>query len=408
MSVTHCPAEVLDHIFAFTEECSPAQFLPQFPLRHLSLVCKYWNPIAERRLYRTVSIGSSFSSFADYYDRRTSWELGSSYEPRARTSTCTLDSFIWTLQYGRECLRETVCEIRLRSLFLTNASNDHFIRLFDALRACRNVVHFELHMSYINIASTELFSLKLVNLLSSWQLASIRIQFDGNKICLGASDLFRLAPYWPGLECIQFRDDTTQPAQKKGTLAIPSCRCPRLRKLELHTDSVYLDESDLRTIRDMTHQGVSQLDIQVANDGGAHKALSDCLTTWGKTLEHLRLITSVDFEIAPFTGLLPHLGALKYLYLDILRCDINELSNLSLLEEVNLGANPRKLRELAAILSDVHSFPSLKVVRVRIMERDIEDVWDMASSDASQDAVSLLRTACLTRGIDIKTSRHGN
>ncbi len=184
------PREVTDRIFEF---CEPAFnkycFSPNSRLHPLLLVCKEWYPIAERRLYSSVSLGDE-----EEFDGVSGWACSTKLEARILG------------------LASLVRELRLGTGDHARTDTKQHAAL---IKICKNVQHIQIsgYNGYVldelkaALATTDLVSLSVSHYgLRDW---------EGDSICCHA-ELLNFMLNWPRLKKIEMADSMMEDKRSDG------------------------------------------------------------------------------------------------------------------------------------------------------------------------------------------------
>lgn len=301
------PPEILDHILHNVEQPVPASvYFPQFPLTPLARVCRTWQPLVERRLYRAVALGSTLSSFTNFYhadidalpkqDRAIAY-LAMYNDPRcrARGGEVFVRQFREAVE-GSPRLGKLVRTLRLKGR-IAREDKDRVEDIVAILRLCSDVVHVELQDCHYPapLRSPLLDALKGCQALTS---LTVRNADASNAVrVLGTTDFLCAAPAWPRLRRLEV-SVPRQPASADSidehipdltidpTSLQPNC-CPHLQSVVL--PRARLRGPHLRLLHRITGPNLTRVDAVVSADAATLAALHDCLKAWAPALRVLRL-----------------------------------------------------------------------------------------------------------------------
>lgn len=147
--------------------------------------------------------------------------------------------------------------------------------------------------------------------------------------------------------------------------------CPDLREIVI-TGAV-LRASQFRLIRDMCNGAITKLAVSLYGRHLSTKdvvadALCECLQSWSSTLEYLKIDADYRDPYPPLDKAIRTLQQLRELQLGSMKVDFGSIYRLPVLEQFACFA-PHSIEEvhlLASYLEDAESFPSLKVLVLRI------------------------------------------
>lgn len=147
--------------------------------------------------------------------------------------------------------------------------------------------------------------------------------------------------------------------------------CPDLREIVI-TGAV-LRARQFRLIRDMCNGAITKLAVSLYGRHLSTKdvvadALCECLQSWSSTLEYLKVDADYRDPYPPLDKAIGTLQQLRELHLGSMKVDFGSIYRLPVLERFACFA-PHFIEEvhlLASYLEDAESFPSLKVLVLRI------------------------------------------
>lgn len=376
--------EVLNQIFDLVKQSlEDHTFLPQFPLTPLIRVCKSWRPVAERLLYESISIGSHFFKYTDFYyadvvrsldmsGHELSFKdklkglasLNTTYEqiakPKVRCASVFVQQLLETLENSKR-LVDIVKELRIISIDESvEKSHNHAL----VLAACPNVLHVEIRYGSFNLLARKI----IVNSLETRSLVSLKVCcFREDEGLLEVSTLLRLMTNWPDIELVQISPYAllyNDPEDDVGDVE-PGC-CSKLEVFDMQRSPAVLRPCDLRNFLRMCPAGIKIFRAPLAIDGGMHAVLQACLHAWAPTLETLDLRGSCCYDApapASILGLdgVAGLSKLTVLALQTLNMDSHALSTLPNLAELTVEQSSlSECRAMIFALKDFRNFPALR------------------------------------------------
>lgn len=351
---------LLEYKVTGQESASSIRFLPRWYLVPLLRVCKLWHAVAERFLYRSISVGSRFPGAR----ARQAYKI-----PRRLVTTLAANSRLAAL----------VEELRLGIENVTDRKSlDWTRRNIRILRICPNVKHVEIRgfNGFLQDALTDVLKEK--------SLTSFRIttQFlsGGQSYDVHSLKIFELMRRWPnlqsiiihGLKCITLLDDL----DGVKTPDLPF-RCPDLRNI-VTTGGLDCGKIDfLRYLRGIT-SSIKSLDCIHIKSGTELQTLCECLRSWSSTLEYLCLsMESEDISYLPLWEALSRLRSLRELRIYGYVSDFNfgSIASLPQLERLYSSylASQERILILTRYLEDKEKFPALKYLgtRTRVLREDV-------------------------------------
>lgn len=353
-------------------------FNPQYYLTPLLRVCRLWNEVAEKYLYRSIAVGSKVrplqlsringESIFEYWKRKAllyedvySKRDGHEFAERllaTLTSRPRLAALVKTLQL---------------SIQLTNDDEESpewtrtNIRI---LQLCRNVENVEIR----GFDHTELGL--LVDVLKEKSLVSFCISkpslpYAGpctRRRVAFLSQILGMMGKWSRLQRIrveEFLDDERSEDSLSMDTAQSSEWCPELQEIIFRGTSLF--DFEFRALRS-TSYGVTKLSVslygkRVGERGDAAiDGLCECLRKWSSTLEYLKL-DALEYRIASqaLTEAITGLRSLRELQVATLRLQLASISQLPQL--IRFGCLLMyPLAELESLLEDSSRFPSITLI----------------------------------------------
>lgn len=361
------PPELLDRIF---ERCQKNRgyktFVPQSHLHPLLLVCKNWHGVAERRLYRSISIGSDRAVQDKNGDEKVilgrdlSRRLCETVENNVRIS-----SFVRDLNLGCECIRPDESEIHVR-----------------IIRACRNVESINLRGCDASILD-DLKAALAKSDLTSLVLWGTSLQDDGDfmsgesRPMLALSEILTLLPNWPRLETISVV--TGHPRDEDGYAHIETSdleglerACPALRYISIRDGSTFYS----RDLAFLAHIAPNLEVVHIFIGLKCSDVLRACLGTWSSSLQGLYVNTYAFYysdEVPPnfspvFTPSMAELLELTWLDTSAPLFTVNALALLPKLENLAFTRGTyTQCMELAQLI-EKGKMPSLRKLEMSLFE----------------------------------------
>lgn len=354
---------LLEYKVTGQESARSIRFLPRWYLVPLLRVCKLWHAVAERFLYRSISVGSRFPGARV----RQAYKI-----PRRLVTTLAANSRLAAL----------VEELRLGIEDVTDRKSlDWTRRNIRILRICPNVKHVEIRGFNVSLQDA------LTDVLKEKSLISFHIttQFlsGGRSYDIHSLKLFELMRRWPnlqsiiinGLKCITELDDL----DGVKTPDLPF-RCPDLRNIVTTGDLDCGKIEFLRYLRGISGS-IKFLDFPYVKSETELQTLCECLRSWSSTLDRLCLSMNIqDFSYLPLWEALSNLRSLRELRiygwnLDIKFGSIATLPRLERLIFSPFSINQHERLIFIRYLEDKEKFPALKYLRTSTLgwRRDVPE-----------------------------------
>ncbi|KLO09129.1 hypothetical protein SCHPADRAFT_579147 [Schizopora paradoxa] len=277
LSKSDTPPELLDRIFQYCEKSPRYNLLiPQLRLHPLLLVCKNWHGVAERGLYRSVSIGSDRT----IKDKNGEVKLIQGRD-RCRRFCETAESnakiayLVRDLSLGCECIRPDESEMHVR-----------------IIRACRNVESINLRGCDATILD-DLKAALAKSDLTSLVLWGTSLQDDGDfmsgesRPMLALSEILTLLPNWPRLETISVVTGHPRDEDEDGYAHIETSdleglerACPALRYISIRDGSTFYS----RDLAFLAHIAPNLEVVHIFIGLKCSDVLRACLGTWSSSL----------------------------------------------------------------------------------------------------------------------------
>ncbi|KAH8112921.1 hypothetical protein DFH11DRAFT_1744725 [Phellopilus nigrolimitatus] len=386
------PPEVLDTIFELVAFESPRQ--PEAMLFPLLRVCRTWYPVAERRLYRSISIGEDTSM----YTKNRGWFMVNTGKRIAR-------KLIETLENPR--LAALVHELSLATSYFRDDRilTGFYIKL---ISMCPKLAHIR-----INGFSKDLRDELKEELTGKKNLISLRIskysrEGGQNDFFCDTVELIGMMAHWPRLEIVSFGGDTLCGSGYSEPFPAPSgVLCPQLRRYFISSAS--LNERDMDALQIITGRRLEAFIADIEDTEQARVALLRCLAAWASCLESVLLdvsygskIAEPDRSIAIAFSILPSLKVLKLETGCMRPATLLELPALEVLEYIILPTDhievPQALvsgLEVSGTKSDVCRLPMLRSITLRFL-------YNSRSSDkVNKASLKRLYEVCATRNIKL-------
>lgn len=370
-------------------------FIPQWYLTPLLRVCRLWNEVAEKYLYRSIAVGSkvrppqlsrikgeSMHNYLtrkallheDVYSKRDGHELAEGLLATLTTSP-RLAALVKTLQLGIQITND---DEKSPEWTRTN------IRI---LQLCRNVENVEIR----GFDHTELGL--LVDVLKEKSLVSFCISkrsLPSARPCtrrrVGTfSQILGMMGKWSRLQRIrveEFLDDVRSEDSLSMDTAQSSEWCPELQEIIFRGTSLF--DFEFRALRS-TSCGVTKLSVSLYGERvgergvAAIDGLCECLRKWSSTLEYLKL-DALEYRIASqsLNEAITGLRSLRELQVAKLRLELASISQLPQLIRFAC-LQPYHWTELESLLKDSSRFPSLTFIALLLrgldeFEERIEDL----------------------------------
>lgn len=298
-------------------------FSPQWYLTPLLRVCRLWNEVTEKYLYRSIAVGNevrppqlprgkgeSMSTYVfkkaspckDSYCKRDGHEVAKDLLATLTTSP-RLAALVKTLRLGIKIVNS-------RGLLEWTRTNTRILQL------CRNVEHVEIR----GFEHTELGA--LVGVLKEKSLVSFSISKWPRGRGGSFSQVLEMMRTWPRLRRI--RADEFLDEKRSVDLALldpaQSFECyPELQEIIFRGTSLF--DFEFKVLRSMG-SGVTKVSVSLYRwrvGGRADTAvggLCECLRAWSSTLEYLKLDASDDLDAnQPLTEAITGLRSLRELQL---------------------------------------------------------------------------------------------
>lgn len=387
MSNSSLPIEVLeiiieDLISEYKEEDSSqlelVKLLPRWYLTPLLRVCKLWYMVAERFLYRTISVGSGF-----HYS-----QSGKQARQGAYFAKEVLEAL---MANPRQAALVEGLRLGIDQEWLEWAQTNTRI-----LQLCPNVKHVEIHGVHPSEQAT------LTEVLKAKSLVSFRIT---TRLLLflpylppegHALDLFTLMQRWSRLRSINvegFRDFTEWNEPRGDETSGPPYNCPELQEITVDGEFDTGDVTFVRSLCLMAGRTTTlSLSMVLRLDGGdTLEPLCRCIGAWPGSLDQLRLKLWIqDFSRPTTTWVaLSSLHAIRELLINGMVLDIAAIASLPRLERLEIGPNTSIRVSFASYLEDTKNFVALKHIR-----------WYRPFNNAFYEE---MKVACLSRGIQFDT-----
>lgn len=342
-------------------------YLPRSYLTPLLRVCKLWNPLAEKHLYRSISVGSRFCQPHTFID------CENLVKRRARIAAIPgrkgheiVGDLLKTLSRDPR-LAELVKELQLGIEDDGSISTSAWtLANSQLLVICPNVQHVDITgfcPSALPFLTIPLKRRPLVSFsISTSNLSSAT--FNAEYL----SEIFNLMQGWPRLRSIIAHGFLKETKEK---IAPTGSKCPELETIILNAPGYGLDHTSLKVFRAMC-TNVKTLSVPISKTQMAEEAeldvLCDCLHIWSPTLEYLRMdICSYAPSYRPLSEALSLLVGLRELQVNNSDLDFEYISHLPRLERLLCSSNfdAERMKALAALLDNPNNFPSLKCTVVR-------------------------------------------
>lgn len=352
-AIMGCPPEILDQIMGDVEAWRYNYFfLPQAPLTPLLRVCKAWTPIAERRLYQTISIGTYFQSVAAAGADRVA-------HVRKRRLSGIAHELLSTLQLSPR-LCALVRRLRLTTEdFQERAQSEEYVRI---LQLCPNVDSVHLRGYHPDEVRAFVDALRPKSLTSLVVSGLDRSGGQCGPLCT-LSELQQVMARWPDLQCVQFYNGALSTSVgPHPAISAPSKACSQLLIIELPSGPE-LSSGQLRALLTMRPSGVQKLHIRVSDSGDALSALCACLHAWASSLADLRIAFPRSvLDTTPLAAALSQLTSLRRLHVIPIMLPAHALSDLGHLRELFYYARRTGIADLAKVLEDRERLPQLRIL----------------------------------------------
>lgn len=339
---------ILEYKVTGQESESAIEFLPCWYLVPLLRVWKLWHAVAERFLYRSISVGSRFPG------ARTS----QAYKiPRRLVTTLEANSRLAALV---EELRLGIEEVWDRQ------SLDWTRRNIRILWICPNVKHVEIRGFKFSLQDA------LTDVLKCKSLISFHITTQFLSGCqpheVHSLKLFELMRRWPnlrsisidGLKCITELDvlvDLSTPD--------PPFRCPDLQEINIMNG---VDCGKIEFLRYLCgiSGSIKRLDTCIEKETDLQTVI-ECLRSWSNALEELYLVfEDHDFSSNLLWEALSNLKRLRDLQFVGRNLDFGSIATLPQLEYLRFSyVKEEELLIFTRYLEDKEKFPALKYLGTR-------------------------------------------
>lgn len=396
--ISRLPPEILDKIVGYVEAWRYDQlFLPQAPLTHLLRVCKLWQSISERRLYRSISIGFDFRSIVVPEEDR---ELNA----RKRRINGIVCELLGTLRKNSR-LASLVRRLRLNVMdFRSRELSQHCVEI---LRLC--VVVDSVHIFGYHPDDAAAF----VDAIRPKSLVALIVSGrgrggDGCGPLCSLPELLEIMAGWPHLKSVQFSHAALSPS--KGHSVVPHKACTQLHTIDVPSGPRFSGHH-LRVLLSMCPIGVKKLHIMLSNDADSVAALCECLYAWASTLVDLRIaFPRVVYDSRPpsLSEAISRLAILERLHIVPVLIHSHCLANLPRLTELVFYTNRSGIDNFTSALGGQHSFPSLRVLKCMLAfdssEMDLSNLYAQIKNLCN--SLSIAFTMSTTRRIKRRTIIH--
>ncbi|KLO08765.1 hypothetical protein SCHPADRAFT_931592 [Schizopora paradoxa] len=269
------PPELLDRIFKICERYYKRYsysygeiLLPKSRMYPLLLVCRTWRPVAEHRLYKSISIGSN----------RTVRDRNGQKMEIVGKEVCR--KLCETVQ-GNPRIASLVRELHMGSLNVDREESELHVRL---IGICKNVDEIELYGCH------EALLEDLAQVLAKADLVSLRLwherlkSFGSDQKLFSLSTLMKLLPNWPRLEKLFVRLARVEygpfhEAELAGSHPTPGT-CAALRNISIH--GVSFNAAQLKQLADIC-PNLEEISSSIRYD--CDEALRHCVQVWSSSLK---------------------------------------------------------------------------------------------------------------------------
>ncbi|KAH8112884.1 hypothetical protein DFH11DRAFT_389161 [Phellopilus nigrolimitatus] len=390
------PPEVLDMIFKLVgivkTERHTSTRRPETMLVPLLRVCRTWHPVAERRLYRSISIDK------DIFAEKCAMLVLSTGERIAQ-------KLLETLENAR--IAALVHELSLATFNFYDDWNVTRLHI-ELISACPNLAHIHIR-GYNDDLRGELKEVLMEKkTLVSLTISDYSLKSYPSEYLCDTAELFGMMAHWPKLEKLSFTGLTLRGSDCSEQSPAPSgVICPQLREFD---SCGTLDKRDMDTLHAVSGRRLETFYAFIEDTEHARVALLRCLAVWAPCLTSVDLdvmycskITEPDRSIA---AAFPALRSLKHLRLEtgcVRPATLLELPALETLEYIILPTDHTKVPQALASGLEVSGTKSGELCRLPMLRKiRLVFLYETRSSERDNRAdLKHLSEVCATRNIEL-------
>lgn len=366
MTVTRLPPKAIDKIFAQVERpLGKFEYYPQFNLAPLISVSKAWKTIAERRLYRSISIGSDFEAGGYFYDEGVGGggglENGGEYQDPFFRSGEEIASFLHRTLEENPRLASLVNELRLATMSHIRSETKNHIAI---LKLCKNAQDVEI-LGYNGYELVDLQDVLRARSIRSLTVSRYGLRsMEGSGFC-SLRQLLAMMAGWPRLTKMYLYPHTLTMDCEEEKLVLPEPRCcPGLQTVILREE--WLGRKELQVLLTMT-SCVRELDVKLVRGDNeeTNGVLVDCLETWAPTLQHV-ILASYDYK--PTDHSFSRMARVKKPHASSLLVRPSSLQHHPYLRNLSYAATNSEIEEFMSLLESTMAFLALKRLDIWSLE----------------------------------------
>ncbi|KAH8112882.1 hypothetical protein DFH11DRAFT_1545427 [Phellopilus nigrolimitatus] len=359
------PTFVLDMIFelARTIENEPHARTrrPKSVLLSFLRVCRSWQPVAERRLYRSISIGK------DILTENGDILVLNAERPNTR-------KLIRTLKNPR--FAALVQELSLASLHSIDDWINTYLNIW-LISMCPNLEHVDIRGYNDSLRGDLKKALVEKKNLTSLAISEYNLEGKPSKHLCNMVEFVGMMAHWPQLEELRFGSDTLRGSGNKKPFPAPSgVLCPQLRRFSGSLRKGFLNERDVNALHAVSGRRLEIFSAYIEDTEHARVALLRCLAAWAPCL------TSVDLDVMYYSKItepdrsiaaaFPALRSLKYLRLEtgcVRPATLLQLPALEVLEYVILPTDHTRVPQALASGLEVSGTKSGDACRLPMLRK---------------------------------------